>query len=145
MTMGYDELGQIRKFGVSGSVSVDAREFATASDTVRGLVVTIVEGQYRDERAFIDMDEIADLVAGIDVLLGIKQNPTGFKNFERRYQTRGELRVTAYSSDVGIRFAIRAGRVLTASVLTLTDGDLQKFRSMIVAGQEKLSTHVKAP
>src|SRR4051812_28146106 len=87
VTMAYDELG-----GVSG-ISVDVREFREAARApVRGLVVEVTESQYREERSFVDADEIPELLRGIDALLGVNSNPTQFESFEVRYTTKGELR-----------------------------------------------------
>ena len=139
VTLGYDELGAIAKFAASGSVSVDVRELsADVGDAVRGLVVTVRESQYRNENAFVDAEEIDELLAAIDALMAIKTNPTTFVHFERSYSTKGELRLTAYNVTEGIRYSVRTGRVLRASVSTLTTGDLLKLRTMIAAGQAKL-------
>src|SRR5262245_65443573 len=63
VTFGYDELGQ-------GLVSVDVRELRDSKGLiVRGLVVEVIENQYRTERSFVDADEIPELLKGIDALL----------------------------------------------------------------------------
>ena len=54
--------------------------------------------EYREERAFIDADEIPKLVKGIDALLDVSSNPTSFENFEVRYSTKGDLQITGFNS-----------------------------------------------
>jgi hypothetical protein len=49
------------------------------------MTVTVTESQYREEMAFVDGDEMSDLVRGVDALMDLKANPTKFKNFEVRY------------------------------------------------------------
>jgi hypothetical protein len=89
VTLGYDDLGRV------GGISVDVWEFRDARGAkVRGLVVEVTESEYRQERAFIDADEITELIKGVDALLQVGTNPTSFKNFEVRYTTRGELQLT---------------------------------------------------
>jgi hypothetical protein len=133
--LGYDELGS-----VGLSVSVDVRELRGADGTVaRGLIVEVYESQYRRERAFVDADEIPELIVGIDALLAVKENPTSFKQFEVRYTTKGELRLTVFNTARGeLRYAVRAGRTMTASH-QMNLKELQSLRAMFVAAQAKLA------
>jgi hypothetical protein len=134
LTFGYDELGSVN------NSSVDVREMRdTKGGQVRGAVVTVKQGEYREENAFIDTDEIPELLRGIDALLAVQVNPTKFTNFEVRYLTRGELRLTAFNNSRGkISYSIEAGRVTKAQ--TFVDaGDLRKFREMFVAAEQKLA------
>jgi hypothetical protein len=128
VTLGYSELGS-----VSG-VAVDVREMRESSgDTVRGLLVNVTESQYRNERSFVDADEIPELLRGLDALLEVKANPTKFKNFEVRYTTRGELELTAFNNAQGsIRYAVKAGRTLKAQRFLDAD-DMRKLRGMVQA------------
>ena len=111
VTFGYNDLGRV---GIL--VSVDVRELRDARGVAaRGLVVQVYQSQYREERSFVDADEIPELLKGIDALLDVRTNPTSFQNFEVRYTTRGEFQLTAYnSSDGKIHYAVQAGRVVTA-------------------------------
>ncbi len=120
VTFGYDDLSNV------AGISVDARELRDSKNVpVRGLVVQVYQSQYREERSFVDVDEIPELLKAIDALLEVKSNPTSFRSFEVRYTTRGELRLTAYNSSAGaIRFAVEAGRTLKASRSDLSDKDL---------------------
>lgn len=133
--MGYDELGAV------GGVSVDVREMRDSKGAVvRGLVVEVVESQYRKERSFVDADEISELLKGIDALLEVKANPTTFKSFEVRYTTRGELQLTAFNTSNGsVLFAVQTGRVVRAQRVGLTEADLQKLRSFFEAASQKLN------
>lgn len=133
VTVGYDELGQ-----VSG-ISVDVRELrAERAGAVRGVVVQVRESQYREERSFVDADEVPELLRGIDALLDIRSNPTNFQNFEIRYTTKGELQITAFNDTRGgIRFAVRAGRAVSARTF-LDEAALRRLRSMIEAAAQRL-------
>jgi hypothetical protein len=135
VTLGYSELGS-----VSG-VSVDVRELRAArTGTVRGLLVEITQGEYRQERSFVDADEIPELVRGVDAILAVGSNPTSFQQFEVRYTTRGELQLTAFNNTSGnISYSVRAGRITTAQKFISTS-DLQRLRTMFVAAQEKISS-----
>lgn len=133
VTVAYDELGQ-----VSG-ISVDVREIrAERAGAVRGVVVQVRESQYREERSFVDADEVPELLRGIDALLDIGSNPTSFQNFEVQYTTKGELQITAFNdARGGIRYAVRAGRAVSAR--TFVDAaELRRLRGMIEAAGQRL-------
>jgi hypothetical protein len=131
VTLGYNDLGTI-----SYSIAVDARELTDARGTrVRGVVVTVLENQYRNETAMLDSDELPELIRGIDALLAVKTNPTHYENFEVRYTTKGELRITAFGSGDKVSYAVRAGRVTTAST-KINEEQLRKLRGMFDAANQ---------
>lgn len=136
LTIGYDELGNV------GGISVDVREMRdTKGASVKGLVVDVAEGEYRQERSFVDADEIPELLKGFDALLDVKANPTQFKSFEVRYTTRGELQLTAFNNNRGaVLYAVQAGRTLKAQKVGLSVGDMQKLRGLFDAASQKLAT-----
>ncbi len=133
--LGYDELGTL------GTVSVDVREIRQVNGpAVRGMLVEVSQGQYRSERAFIDSDEIPELLKGIDAIVAVSANPTKFKNFEVRYETRGNLEVTAFNDSKGkVSYVVKAGSLTKASAFNLDASDLKKLRDMIVQAQAKLA------
>lgn len=134
LTLGYDDLG------VVGGISVDVREMRDAKGGgARGLLVEVTESQYRQERSFVDADEIAELLKGFDALLEVKENPTQFKSFEVRYTTRGELQLTAFNTPRGeILYAVQAGRTLKAQKVGLSAADMQKLKALFEAATQKL-------
>jgi hypothetical protein len=133
VTVGITNLGR-----VSG-VSVDVRELRDGRGApVRGLVVQVTENQYREERSFVDADEIPQLLRGIDALLEVRTNPTSFASFQVRYATRGELSVTAFnSSDGKIDYAVDAGRVSKARRL-INEPQLRSLRRLFQTAHEML-------
>jgi hypothetical protein len=89
----------------------------------------------------VDADEIPELLRGIDALMQVKANPTQFENFEVRYTTRGELRLTAFTSRIGresISYSDEAGRSLKAQRF-LSEDDMRKLRAMFEAATQKLN------
>jgi hypothetical protein len=139
MTLGYDDVGSIQ------GIAVDAREMRdTKSTGVRGLLVEITESQYREERSFVDTDEIPELLKGFDALLSVQSNPTQFKNFEVRYKTKGGLQLTAFNMTNGtILYAVQVGRTLTAQRTGLSQANMQKVRDLFVAAAQKLNVPPK--
>jgi hypothetical protein len=131
LVMGYTVTGDVE------GISVQARELrVTNGGVVQGLVVQITQSQYRQERAFVDADEISELLKGIDALLAVTTNPTSFKNFEVRYRTRGGLEFTAFNTPHGdIQYAVQAGRI-TAAQSFLSQAELRSLRGMFVTAQQ---------
>ena len=136
-TIGYDDLGTI-----PGQVTVEVREVRGPKGVLaRGLLVRVRESDYSRDNAFVDADELPELLKGLDAILAIKENPTPFQGFEMSYTTRGKLELSAYSSGLGsIRYAIQAGRVTTSTVVNVHSDYMTRFRAMIVAAQEKIAT-----
>jgi len=134
VTFGYDDLGRV------GAISVDVRELSDSKGTtVRGLLVEVVQGEYRDEKSFVDADEIPELLKGFDALLAVSVNPTSFKNFEVRYTTHGGLQLTAFNDNRGrIEYAVQAGEFTKAQSLGLSSGDMQKLKGLFEAAEQKI-------
>jgi hypothetical protein len=139
VTLGYDDLGRV------GGISVDVREMRDAKGTdARGLLVQVTESQYRSERSFVDADEIPELLKGIDALIGVKANPTSFKNFEVRYTTRGSLQLTAFNMASGkIQYAVQTGRIGKAQIVGIDDAGMVRLRGLFEAALQKLSAAAK--
>ncbi len=145
VTLGYDEIGRIGPGLLTpGLLVVEIRQLQSQSDSVQGLTVTVTESQYREEMAFVDEEEISDLIKGVDALLELKSNPTKFRNFEVRYTTKGELELVAFNNAKGeTQFAVRAGRAVHAKRY-LNRLELQKLRGWFQAASERLSQKVSA-
>ena len=134
LTVGYDRLG-----GVQG-VSVEVRTIHDAHGaSASGLVIEVAEGPTHREQSFVDADEIADLIKGMDTVLAVNGNPTAFDNFEVRYATRGELEIAALSTRArGAVYAVQAGRLVKAQRVGLSSGEMLKLRGLFDAGAQKL-------
>jgi len=134
-TIGYDDLGD-----VSG-VFVDVREMRDSQGArVRGVVVQIGGRQAAPEQAFVDADEVADLIKGVDLLLNTTTNPTQFRSFDMRYSTKGELVLTASSTrQRGVLYGVEVGRQLKVR-RSLNGGELHQLRTLFEAAQQKLAT-----
>ncbi len=134
VTFGYDNL----RSGVYG-VSVDVREVKDSKgNDVKGLLVEIKQNEYRTERSFVDADEIPELLNGFDALMKVSSNPTPFKNFEVRYTTRGNLRLTAFNSSNGkISYSVETGEYSKAQ-LFLSEKEMSSLREAFVEAQQKI-------
>ena len=138
---GFSKIGTIR--GQYGSVEVQAKEFtnATSGKKERGITFEVTEAGRieRESRSFIDFDEIASLLAGIDYIAKIDKSATKLDAFEAEYRTKGELEITTFSSATGVDAAIRSGRIGGATAF-LTLDQLQSLRALVIEAKTKLES-----
>lgn len=142
-TMGFTALGGILAgLVVKSSVHVDVREIKNSDGVVvRGAVVEINTGPplFRSIRSFIDEEELPDLIKGIDALLAVKSNPTGFKSYRVQYRTRGEFELSALGSGSSKpQYSITTGRVFTES-RSINEGELKQVRQWMESARAVLS------
>lgn len=140
-TIGYDEVGQLseRDNGYGSEISVEARELREKGDSsARGLTVRVRQSEYKNETALVDADEIPELLKGFDALIEVKSNPTGFRQFEVNYVTRGGLQLSTFNdSKSEISYMVRAGQI-TKAVAFLDEERMRALRDLVAAAQAKL-------
>jgi hypothetical protein len=136
---GYAEIGEVG--GAFGHVTVQALVLHNAATGAKqhGITIDVKEGGRleREDRTFLDYDEIDSLIKGIDYLSRLQNGVTELDNFEADYRTRGDLRIATFSSTSGIRASIAAGRVSAVRAFLSLD-ELSKFRTLIVSAKTKL-------
>ena len=137
VTMGYEVLGAIAR----GRVFVEVRDVRdTRGNMAGGASLHIVESGTRDERAFLDLDELPGLLRNFDALLKYTANPTPFKRFEARFTTRGNLSFVAYSNTTGaIEYALQVNKVPLATILNIESGDMLKLHALLEQAVQKLN------
>jgi hypothetical protein len=134
VTLGYNVLDSVP------GITADVREVREGKGSpVRGVVIDIVESDERQARAFIDADEVAALLKGIDALLAVKTNPTTFGNFEVQYSTRGALLLGAFNdADGNVAYLVEAGHDEPARRYLQPD-EMRSLRAIFAAAQVKLA------
>jgi hypothetical protein len=137
---GYTTVGSIS--GLGSTVTVDAREFRDASNPKsRETGVSILVKEHgrleRENRSFVDGDEIDSLLRGIDYITKLRDDVTRLEHFEADYRTKGDLRITVYNDTNGkIKAAISSGRIGQTQAFVELSG-LEAFRRLVVAAKEK--------
>ncbi|MGH9880909.1 MAG: hypothetical protein ACRD6N_05685 [Pyrinomonadaceae bacterium] len=123
-------------------VRIDALEmrYLGNSNRATGVVVSLREPgeRPRENRAFVDYEEIDALIKGIDAVSLANESMTKLAGFEARYRTLGDLEIEVFRQT-------RSGTAVTLSVgicdrvnLALTLDELGKIRAMIVEAKAKL-------
>src|SRR5687768_1754137 len=137
VTVGHEVLGAIAR----ARVFVEVRDMRdTKGNMAGGASLHIIESGARDERAFIDVDELPGVLRSFEALLKYSANPTTFKRFEARFTTRGNLSFVAYSNTTGaIEYALQVNKVPLATISNIESGDMLKLHALLEQALQKLN------
>jgi hypothetical protein len=135
---GYTEVGTIRSLG---SITVSAMTFRNAKlgQENKGLSISLTEaGTYsRTSHAFIDYDEISELVSGIDYISKADTTLTKLKNYEATYSTKGSFKITIFNNNTG-QNQVNIGIGSVGNGIFLKMPDLAKLREDIQSAKNIL-------
>jgi hypothetical protein len=119
--------------------AVDMREMGNVS-RAKGLVVALREGgeRPRENRAFVDYEEIDPLLNAIDAVSRVDETATKLVGFEAKYRTLGDLEIGVFrQTRTGTAVMMTTGICDLASQ-TLTLDDLAKVKAMIQEAKARL-------
>jgi len=133
VTVAYSEIGNV------GKIELEVREVRdNKGNRARGLRGIVRESEYKNGMAYVDEDELGELLLGIDALLEVSGNPSKMRYFEQQYITRGDLAITAFNrQDGAISYSVGVGTVSKAQDF-LTREELLRFRDLVKMGQDTL-------
>ncbi len=137
---GFSQIANLN--GRGADIRVDAIELKESESSTRalGLVIALREpGENgRENRAFIDYEEIDQLLKAMDAVARVGESVTKLASFEARYRTVGDLEINVFrQSRSGIAASVTSGicdRV--RSLLTLDD--LDRLKAHIVEAKTRL-------
>ncbi len=141
---GFSRVGSLERLA-DESVEVKGQEFTDASSGKKeyGITVTVESRSPTSSRlgkestSYIDYDEIDSLVKGIDYIAKIDETTTKLAAFQADYHTKGDLIVSTYSNQGGVRARIQSGRFGgTSAFLSLME--LEQFKKLILKAKEML-------
>ena len=138
---GFTRVGSMS--GSRGAAFVTAWEVTNARTGHKEQGVTVEIGdstQNRpdvEERAYIDYDELASLLKGIDLIMRLDDKATKLSRYEAQYQTRGGLVLATFNTPDGTRTAISTwGGRRPRFVLRQTG--LAEFKNLLESAKEVL-------
>lgn len=123
-------------------VRVDAVEMREMGNVYRakGIVVSLREGgeRPRENRAFIDYEEIDPLLNAIDAISRVDETSTRLAGFEARYRTQGDLEIGVFrQTRSGTAVRISTG-ICDHATTAMTLDDLGKVRALIEEAKTRL-------
>ena len=126
------------------SVTVEARELTDAADgsKARGIAIEVAGGGEfeRKETSYIDYDEIASLLAGLDYIAKLDTGVTRLANFQADYRTRGDFQISTFNASEGaLMAAVRSGTIGAATAY-FPVGRLSSIRDLITRSKTTLDS-----
>ena len=119
--------------------AVDMRELGNVA-RAKGIVVSLREGgeRPRENRAFIDYEEVEPLLNAIDAISRVDENVTKLAGFEARYRTQGDLEIGVFRQTRSGTAVVMSTGLCDLATRHLTLDDLGKIRAMILEAKTRL-------
>ena len=140
LVKGFSQIANLNARGAD--IRVDAVELKESDHPSRalGLVIALREpGENgRENRAFIDYEEITPLMKAIDEASRVNESVTKLASFEAKYRTLGDLEVNVFrQSRSGIAVSVTAGTCDRVRALLSLD-ELDRLKAHIVEAKARL-------
>jgi hypothetical protein len=123
-------------------VRIDALEMREMGNVSRakGIVIVLRETGERpkENRAYVDYEEIDPLLNAIDAMSRIDETQTRFPGFEARYRTQGDLEIGVFRQTRSGTAVIMTTGICDLATQTLTLDDLAKVKAMIQEAKMRL-------
>lgn len=125
-----------------GRLEVSALEVIDTGGKLRerGLSLTIEEAGERAREAvvFVDYDELAGLLDGLESMIRLDRSETQLPNFEVSYRTKGDLIVSVFSTRSGILRCVVSGGPYAPAAVTFPAEEIGNLRSLIATAKNRL-------
>jgi hypothetical protein len=137
---GFSQIATISARGAD--IRVDAIELKDSNSATRaiGLVIALRESgeNPRENRSFIDYEEIDRLLKGLDAVARVNESITKLASFEARYRTLGDLEINVFrQSRSGTAASLSSGICERVTGL-LTLDELDRLKAHIVEAKTRL-------
>jgi hypothetical protein len=119
--------------------AVEMREMGNVS-RAKGLAVVLREGgeRPREDRAFVDYEELDPLLNAIDAISRVDETMTKLAGFEGKYRTLGDLEITVFRQTRSGTAVIISSGICDRARATMTLDDLSKIKAMIQEAKMRL-------
>ena len=123
--------------------AVEMREMGNVS-RAKGIVLVVTgesresNNRPRDNRAFVDYEEIEPLLNAIDAAGRVDETMTKFPGFEAKYRTLGDLEITVFRQTRSGNAALLTTGVCEQARTALSLDELAKVRAMIQEAKARL-------
>ena len=138
---GSQRVGAVRHLA-QGRVEVAALEVIDTNSNLRarGLSLTIEEAGERGREAvvFVDYDELAGLMDGLESMSRLDRGETQLPNFEVSYRTKGDLIVSVFSTRSGIVRCVVSGGPYTPAAVSFPAEEVGNLRTLIATAKNRL-------
>ncbi|EHK5111881.1 TPA: hypothetical protein I7759_21225 [Vibrio vulnificus] len=141
LVRGFHKIGTVNGL-YSTLVNVESKEFTNVTSGQKEYGITIEafkeDGRYdKKHTSYIDYDEIDSLISGIDYISKIKPDVTKFQDFQADYTTKGDLKISTFSSGDRVMAAVSSGKIGGVAAYYNLE-DLSKIKDLIVKAKAKI-------
>ena len=138
---GFQKIGSAQGL-YNTSVNIESKEFTNVSDGTKQYGITIEafkeDGRYdKKHTSFIDYDEINSLIKGVDYISKVKPDVTKFENFQADYRTKGDFKISTFSSGNRIMVAVSSGNIGRVAAYFNIE-DLATIKALILKAKESI-------
>jgi hypothetical protein len=123
-------------------IRIDAVEMREMGNVARakGIVVVLREegGRPRDNRAFVDYEELDSLLNAIDALAKVDETTTKLASFEAHYKTQGDLEIRVFRQTRSLTAVQIQTGLCEPARQGLSLDELAKVRAMIQEAKVRL-------
>lgn len=97
-------------------------------------------GNYaKESTSYIDYDEIASLISGIDYIAKVDKSATKYSSFQADYNTKGDFKVSTFSLKDKIMVSIASGRIGSVNAY-FNISSLPEIRDVIEKAKNRIDT-----
>ena len=120
--------------------AVEMRDLGSAVSRAKGIVVVLREGGEHpsDNRAYVDYDEIDQLLNAIDTVSRADETMTKLAGFEAKYKTLGDLEIDVFRQTRSGTAVVLTTGICDRATQTLTLDDLAKVKALIQEAKLRL-------
>ena len=140
ITKGFSQYATFVVRGIE--IRLDAIEMKDTADATRaiGLVIALREpdDNPRENRAFIDYQEIDRLIKGMESVAKVNEAITKLASFEARYRTLGDLEINVFRQTRSGTAASLSSGICDRVTALMTLDDLEKLRGHIMEAKARL-------
>jgi len=143
LVKGFHKIGTAQGL-YNTSVNVESKEFTNVNDGTKQYGITIEtfkeNGKYdKEHTSFIDYDEISSLIKGLDYITKIDSSATKMEDFQADYKTKGDLKLSTFSSGGKIMAAVTSGKIGGVAAY-FNIQDLATVKKLIVQAKKKIES-----
>lgn len=139
---GFSQIANLNVRG--GDLRVDAIELKDNTDSSRatGIVIALRHApgseNQREDRSFIDYEEISSFVKALETIGRANETVTRLPGFEARYRTSGDLDINVFrQSRTGTAVSLTSG-ICDKVTVFLTLDELERLRGIIMEAKARL-------
>jgi len=138
---GFHKIGSAQGL-YNTSVNVESKEFTNVTDGTKQYGITIEvfkeNGKYdKKHTTYIDFDEIDSLVKGIEYISKVKPSVTKLENFQADYKTKGDLKISTFSSGERVMAAVTSGNIGGVAAYYNIE-NLIEIKTLIIKARDKI-------